>query len=139
MAMVNELNECNIQFYPAYVSRAHERTQYIRNELLQKNVIGEKITSVTYTQRGSSLARGLNDNADDNTIPWRLNAEQSGGGLIMDMGCHILDRMDYLFGPIQSVKSTVLREGGSRSTTYPLVEDYVSMNATIRIMYVVSY
>ena len=131
-AMIHELNERNIQFYPAYVSRAHERTQYIRNELLKKNVIGEKITSVKYTQRGSSLARGLNnDNADDNTIPWRLNAEQSGGGLIMDMGCHILDRIDYLFGPIQNVKSTVLRKGGSRSTTYPLVEDYVSMNATI--------
>jgi len=129
-AMINELNERNIHFFPAYVSRAHKRTQYLLNELLTKNVIGEKIISIHYTQRGSSLARGLNDNADD-SIPWRLNAEQSGGGLIMDMGCHVLDRIDYLFGPIQNVKGTVLRKGGSRSTTYPLVEDYVSMNATI--------
>ena len=36
-------------------------------------------------------------------------------------------------GPIQNVKSIVLRKGSgnSRSSTYPLVEDYVSMNATI--------
>ena len=32
-------------------------------------------------------------------LPWRLIAKQSGGGLIMDKGCHVIDRIDYLFGP----------------------------------------
>jgi 1,5-anhydro-D-fructose reductase (1,5-anhydro-D-mannitol-forming) len=65
------------------------------------------------------------------SIPWRLSAEQSGGGLIMDMGCHILSRIDYLFGPIVGVKSAVERKGCSSSYPLVLVEDYVSMEATI--------
>ena len=92
--MVEEVHARNIEFYPAYVSRAHERTQVLRKLLSVDKVCGESVTSIKYTQRGNSLARGL-DNDDSNSIPWRLVAKQSGGGLIMDMGCHVLDRMDY--------------------------------------------
>ena len=134
--MADELEARDIAFYPAYVSRAHERTQVLR-QLLSEKVCGERVTSIKYTQRGSSLARGLDVDA---IIPWRLNANHSGGGLIMDMGCHILDRIDYIFGPIVNVTSTVLRkgaigehhEGGDlASSSNPLVEDYVAMSATI--------
>ena len=158
--MIDELQYYrNIQFFPAYVSRAHERTQALiqllslgeqQHQLEQhddtikkknsssnneegktRTIIGDKVTSIRYTQRGSSFARGLDGGGG---IPWRLNAEQSGGGLIMDMGCHILDRFDYLFGPITNVKSEVLRKGGGSKNSddnYPLVEDYVSMSGTI--------
>ena len=156
--MIDELQYCNIQFFPAYVSRAHERTQALiqllsaeqqqqqhqgHDDTTKKSsssneegtttatIIGDKVTSIRYIQRGSSFARGL----DGGGIPWRLNAEQSGGGLLMDMGCHILDRFDYLFGPITNVKSEVLRKGGSKNSdhddNYPLVEDYVSMSGII--------
>jgi 1,5-anhydro-D-fructose reductase (1,5-anhydro-D-mannitol-forming) len=156
--MIDELQYRNIQFFPAYVSRAHERTQTLiqllsveqqqqqeqhdtkkssSNSEETTTIIGDKVTSIRYTQRGSSFARGL-DNNGGKGIPWRLNAEQSGGGLIMDMGCHILDRFDYLFGPITNVKSEVLRKGGGRGGSnsndddnYPLVEDYVSMSGII--------
>mmetsp|Transcript_10993 Transcript_10993/g.19443 ORF Transcript_10993/g.19443 Transcript_10993/m.19443 type:complete len:449 (-) Transcript_10993:265-1611(-) len=128
-AMVEEVHARNIEFYPAYVSRAHERTQVLRKLLGVDKVCGESVTSIKYTQRGSSLARGL-DSDNSNSIPWRLVAKQSGGGLIMDMGCHVLDRIDYLFGPLENVKSTVLRKGVS-SASYPLVEDHVAMTATI--------
>ena len=130
-AMIDELKHRDIKFYPAYVSRAHERTQVLC-QLLKDGIIGDKILNVKYTQVGSSLARGLDDSGSKSSsdIPWRLNAEYSGGGLIMDMGCHVLDRIDYLFGPILNVKSTVLRKGNG-SESYPLVEDYVSMSATI--------
>jgi len=129
-AMIDELKHRNIKFYPAYVSRAHERTQVLQ-KLLQDGIIGDKIVNVKYTQVGSSLARGLDDNGSksSNDIPWRLNAQYSGGGLIMDMGCHVLDRLDYLFGPILNVKSNVLRKGKGES--YSLVEDYVHMTAMI--------
>eukprot|EP00578_Thalassiosira_sp_NH16_P027382 CAMPEP_0181091440 /NCGR_PEP_ID=MMETSP1071-20121207/8400_1 /TAXON_ID=35127 /ORGANISM="Thalassiosira sp., Strain NH16" /LENGTH=433 /DNA_ID=CAMNT_0023173581 /DNA_START=120 /DNA_END=1418 /DNA_ORIENTATION=+ len=131
-AMVDELSARDIKFYPAYVSRSHERTVVLRGLLGTDKVCGDMVTAIKYTQRGSSLARGL-DAGSSSSIPWRLNAEQSGGGLIMDMGCHLLDRIDYLFGPLENIKSKVLRKGGTVSTTssYPLVEDYVSMSATI--------
>lgn len=141
-AIVDELTQRGIQFYPAYVSRAHERTQVIRKLLGVNKVCGDRVTSIQYKQRGSSLARGLSKDTGGvsnnvNTIPWRLDTKQSGGGLIMDMGCHILDRIDYLFGPITVVNSTVLRKGSrdddddDDTSSYPLVEDFVSMNAKI--------
>eukprot|EP00581_Thalassiosira_minuscula_P016146 CAMPEP_0183729898 /NCGR_PEP_ID=MMETSP0737-20130205/31446_1 /TAXON_ID=385413 /ORGANISM="Thalassiosira miniscula, Strain CCMP1093" /LENGTH=427 /DNA_ID=CAMNT_0025962213 /DNA_START=186 /DNA_END=1469 /DNA_ORIENTATION=- len=131
-AMADELRARNIEFYPAYVSRAHERTQILRKLLSDDKVCGEKVTHIKYTQRGSSFARGLD--GTDGKIPWRLVASQSGGGLIMDMGCHVLDRLDYLFGPLGNIDSNVLCKGAqssSSSQSYPLVEDYVAMSATI--------
>ena len=128
--MIDELHHRKLLFFPAYVSRAHERTQVLRNLLSDKS-IGDEVTKVQYTQRGSSFARGL----DGEGIPWRLSAEHSGGGLSMDMACHVLDRIDYLFGPVVDVKSTVLRKGGGGGSeedgSYPLVEDYVSMKGRI--------
>ena len=130
--MIDKLHHRNILFFPAYVSRAHERTQVLRELLSDKSIIGDQVINVQYTQCGSSFARGLDTGGEG--IPWRLCAEYSGGGLIMDMGCHLLDRIDYLFGPIVDVKSTVLRKGGvgsEKDGSYPLVEDYVSMNGRI--------
>ena len=130
-AIIEELSQKDIKFYPAYVSLAHERTQKII-ELLENQAIGDRVTKIQYLQRGTSFARGLSEDTGGvkgASVPWRLNAKQSGGGLIMDMGCHILSRIDYLFGPIINIKSTISRKG--RLPSYPLVEDYVSMNATI--------
>ena len=129
-AMIDECQIRNIQFFPAYVSRAHERTQVLRKMLSQDQTIGDTVTSIKYTQRGSSLARGLTaetgGDGSISNIPWRLVGSRSGGGLIMDMGCHVLDRIDYLFGPLKDVKSKVLCKGGGY-----LVEDYVEMTATV--------
>lgn len=123
--MADELRARDVAFYPAYVSRAHERTGTVRRLLGEgRKVCGERVTSVTYVQRGSGPARGL-----DAAVPWRLDAARSGGGLIMDMGCHVLDRLDYLLGPLEGVKSVAARKGSGPS--YPSVEDYASMSATI--------
>jgi len=34
---------------------------------------------------------------------WRLSADQSGGGLFMDLASHTLDLLDHLLGPIELV------------------------------------
>lgn len=132
-AMVEELRARDVAFYPAYVSRAHERTQVLRELLGTEKVCGQRIVHIKYTQRGSSLARGLDvaSGASSGSIPWRLVAEQSGGGLIMDMGCHVLDRLDYLFGPLENVTSTVSRQGLAVPPSGSLVENHVVMSATI--------
>ncbi|KAL7527123.1 hypothetical protein ACHAWF_002047 [Thalassiosira exigua] len=129
-AIVGELRARGVEFYPAYVSRAHERTRVLRKMLGEDRVCGDRVTRVKYTQRGSGFARGLE--VTDGSVPWRLDAARSGGGLIVDMGCHVLDRMDYLFGPLEDVRGDARRKGASsNSKLYPLVENYVEMTARV--------
>jgi len=72
--MIDELHHRNIQFFPAYVSRSHERTQVLHKLLSNKSSIGDQVRKVQYVQRGSSFARGLDGDGGEG-IPWRLAAE----------------------------------------------------------------
>ncbi len=55
--------------------------------------------------------------------PWRLDPAQSGGGLLLDVGCHALDLFDWLLGPLLGVSG-----GAARRAPEPgVVEDVVAM------------
>ena len=60
---------------------------------------------------------------DRDHLPWRLRAEQSGGGLFMDLASHALDILDYLLGPLEQVGGTA----ANRASPYE-VEDVVAMH-----------
>lgn len=60
---------------------------------------------------------------DRGQLPWRLRAEHAGGGLFLDVGCHALDLIDYLFGPILEVEGTAANLSGVYD-----VEDQVAMS-----------
>lgn len=64
-----------------------------------------RLRSVDYrlTKRAMDWADGL---------PWRLRAEESGGGLFMDVGCHALDLIDHLCGPLLDVAGEARNQGG---------------------------
>ena len=111
--------------YTAYISRAYHRTQALR-QLLRQGLVGDCITRVQYTLIGTGGVRGMDPNGND-TLPWRLIASQAGGGLVMDVGCHIIDRIDYICGPLENV------QGHAQNLNSPQqkVEDYVELHATI--------
>ena len=113
-----------VPLYTAYISRAYERTQVIR-KLLAEGVVGGKVTSIEYTLMGMGGARGMDTQAE---LPWRLDVKQSGGGLIMDVGCHVIDRIDYFCGPLIHVKGTVENRA---SRDMQKVEDFVHLEAII--------
>jgi predicted dehydrogenase len=54
-------------------------------------------------------------------LSWRVNPEISGGGHFFDLASHQLDYLDFLFGPVQKVKSVVLNQAGHYKA-----EDFVS-------------
>ncbi len=114
-----------LPFYTAYISRAYERTQALKN-LLDKGIIGERITEISYLLVGTGGARDVLD-PNGGQIPWRLDPKQSGGGLIMDVGCHVLDRIDYLFGPLINIQGMA----ENRNSPHIPVEDYVFLKAEI--------
>ncbi|MHA6204510.1 Gfo/Idh/MocA family protein [Dyella soli] len=60
---------------------------------------------------------------DPANLPWHVRPEISGGGVFMDIGCHTLDILDWLFGPIASASG----QASNQLAAYP-VEDTVAMS-----------
>lgn len=110
-----------LPLYTAYISRAYERTQVIR-QLLREGAIGDRLEQVTYKLVGTGGARDMNGE-----LPWRLDAAQSGGGLIMDVGCHVVDRIDFLCGPMIQVQGSASNKNSPKQE----VEDFVHFTAKI--------
>ncbi len=52
---------------------------------------------------------------------WRVDPKMSGGGHFFDLASHQLDYLDFLFGPIQKVKSIAINHAGLYKA-----EDFVS-------------
>ena len=119
-----------LPLYTAYISRSYTRTQKLRSLLFEEQVIGDTIESISYELIGTGGARGMESAAGGSNLPWRLQVQQSGGGLIMDVGCHIIDRIEYIANssPLINIKGTAKNRN---SLQYQEVEDYVSFEATI--------
>lgn len=114
------------RLYTAYISRGYEKTSAIR-DLIREGAIGDRVASVSYRAAGSVGARGMDG---DDSLPWRLDAARSGGGLIMDVGCHVLDRLDFLCeGPLERVAGRAENRG--RSAPNVDVEDFVTLEAVV--------
>jgi predicted dehydrogenase len=43
---------------------------------------------------------------------WRTDPSRSGGGLFFESGCHTMDFLDFLFGPIEQVRSHAVNQAG---------------------------
>jgi 1,5-anhydro-D-fructose reductase (1,5-anhydro-D-mannitol-forming) len=69
-------------------------------ELVDSGRLGQ-VTMLTYR-----YTKGPPHDLDGDRLPWRFVAEQSGGGLLMDVGCHALDIFDFLLGPVTQVQGT---------------------------------
>jgi 1,5-anhydro-D-fructose reductase (1,5-anhydro-D-mannitol-forming) len=128
----------NIPLYTAYTSRAYPRTVAVK-ELLESGRIG-KVVNITYRLSGLDASTGTMENGmvqdgglaeqqeqSKSLLPWRLQADVSGGGLFVDVGCHLLDRLDFIAGPLLDVRG----QGLNRQSPGQDVEDYVWMKARI--------
>ena len=62
--IVAAFDKRKIPLFTAYVSRAYERTQAIR-QLLVDGVIGDRVTSISYRLRGTGGARGMETDASN--------------------------------------------------------------------------
>jgi predicted dehydrogenase len=98
--MTGAFRSANVPLFVAYYRRALPRFLKAR-ELVESGALG-RITGVSYrfaSARHRNLAAGA-------ALPWRLRPEESGGGLFLDLGCHTLDVLDWLLGPLESVSGT---------------------------------
>ncbi|HUB27754.1 MAG TPA: Gfo/Idh/MocA family oxidoreductase [Tepidisphaeraceae bacterium] len=103
-----------IPLFVAYYRRALPR--FVRaGEMIRGGVLGP-IQTASYVYNDQQMARRTEP------VPWRLSAEQSGGGLFLDLGSHALDLLDFFFGPLANVAG----KAGNVARQYD-VEDHVEL------------
>lgn len=93
----------NLPLFVAYYRRALPRFKKIKS-ILESNDIGNilLITIKHFTKLTSSESLG-----------WRVVPAESGGGLFHDVGCHTLDIIDFILGPIVNARGSGSNQGGA--------------------------
>lgn len=100
-----------LPLFVAYYRRAQPRFVQIK-QLIESGEIGT-ITAARYHFNRKPVA---------NSGAWRVDATLSGGGLILDVGSHVIDLMDHLLGEF-------VEFSGSASSSQPDgVEDRVALH-----------
>lgn len=61
-------------------------------------------------------------------LPWRVDPKISGGGHFFDLASHQLDYLDFLFGPIEKVRSFVLNQAGLYKAEDLVTSDFIFGN-----------
>jgi 1,5-anhydro-D-fructose reductase (1,5-anhydro-D-mannitol-forming) len=114
-AMVEAFEKARLPLFVAFYRRSLAR--FIKaKELVESGRIGQ-VTGVSYRFASASHRR-----TDPDNLPWRLQAEEAGGGLFLDLGCHTLDILDFLLGPLGEVEGTAANLAGPYE-----VEDSIAM------------
>jgi predicted dehydrogenase len=117
-AIIRAGREANVPVFVAYYRRSLPRFSKVRELIFNQRVIGAPriANTVLYEPHHPRYH-------DPKNLPWHVQADISGGGVFMDIGCHTLDILDWLFGPIVSVTG----QASNQLKAYP-VEDGVAMS-----------
>jgi 1,5-anhydro-D-fructose reductase (1,5-anhydro-D-mannitol-forming) len=111
--VVDAFRQAQLPLFVAFYRRALPRFLHIRR-LLEAGELGIiQAVTVDYQRPMPDMRNG---------IPWRLMAEHAGGGLMLDVGCHTLDILDFLLGQLLAVQG----EASRRKDAPYRVEDHVA-------------
>jgi predicted dehydrogenase len=104
----------NVPVFVAYYRRALPGFLLVK-DLIEKGKIGK----VQFLQ--IQLFKALSEEEKKGKPSWRVDPAIAGGGHFFDLASHQLDYLDFLFGPVQKVKSVVVNHAGLYKA-----EDFVS-------------
>lgn len=94
-----------VPLWVGYYRRALPRFLKVK-ALLDDGAIGD-LRTVTVTHRTPLLV------PHGGALPWRIDPAVNGGGLFFDLGCHTLDILDFLLGPIAEARGFAVNQGGA--------------------------
>ena len=115
--IVAAFRDANVPLWSAYYRRAHPAPLRVR-EMIVNGDLGRLLwlqydlgfeVSADVERR---VAAGGGSGAAE--LPWRLTPKASGGGLVMDVGSHVVDLLDFLVGPLAARPSSF----ATRSAAY---------------------
>lgn len=102
-AMIEACRAAAVPLFVAYYRRALPRFLKVK-EIVEAGRIGEPRAVTVALYRPPLESRGATD--------WRVDPAVAGGGLFVDMGCHTLDFLDYVLGPIRAAHGCATNQGG---------------------------
>lgn len=112
--MLDAFRDADLPLFTAYYRRAQPRFLKVR-EMVQSGALG---TATGVVLRYVTPMQDI----DGRNVPWRLTAEHGGGGLVMDLGSHAVDIVDFILGPIEGASG----QAQNIASGYE-VEDVVSL------------
>jgi 1,5-anhydro-D-fructose reductase (1,5-anhydro-D-mannitol-forming) len=124
--MVQAFHTAGLPLFVAYYRRALDRFLKAR-ELVQSGALGT-ITGIGYRFAGPyhrELPAGAYHGIAAASLPWRVQAAHSGGGLFLDLGSHTLDILDFIVAPLAHVQGSAANRASNHD-----VEDSVAMSFT---------
>jgi predicted dehydrogenase len=98
--MITACRSAQVPLWVGYYRRALPRFLAVR-DLIENNAIGP--VRMVVTRQFQPLPPA--DQLTGGNLPWRINSALSGGGFFFEMVCHTLDFLDYVFGPIETVRA----------------------------------
>jgi len=100
LRMIAACRAANVPLWVGHYRRALPRFLAVR-DLLADGAIGEvRMVVVRQMQRLPAA-----EHFRDGNVPWRIDPSLSGGGFFFEGSCHTLDILDFLFGPVESVRA----------------------------------
>ncbi len=97
LEMIAAFEAAQRPLFVAYYRRCLPRFVALK-KLLKQGRLGP-LTSIRYEFTNSAYLQ-----TDPDNVPWRLQPELSGGGLLWDLGSHLIDLLDHVFGPLENVR-----------------------------------
>ncbi|MEY4938959.1 MAG: Glucose--fructose oxidoreductase precursor [Verrucomicrobiota bacterium] len=101
-AMLAAFTAAKQKLFVAYYRRALPRFLKVR-ELLAEGALGA-LTGINYRMATPPPADPVAA-----ASAWRVDAKQAGGGLLLDVGSHVLDLLDFFGGPLEHITGHAAR------------------------------
>ena len=105
--MIAACRAADVPLWVGYYRRALPRFIAVR-DLVESGAIGKVRMAVARQFQplppAEQLAAGT---------PWRIDPALSGGGFFFEAVCHTLDILDYLFGPVGTVRAFAANQAGA--------------------------
>jgi predicted dehydrogenase len=111
--MIEVCRAAGVPLFVAYYRRALPRFLKVK-EIIEAGMIGQPRAVTVALYRPDVPSRGGRSD-------WRVDPAVAGGGRFVDMGCHTLDFLDYVLGPIRAASGLATNQ-----TKRYLAEDTVA-------------
>lgn len=102
--MIQVCKDYNVPLFIAYYRRGQDKFNKVK-EMMESNEIGE-VRSFNYFYTSQIPQK-------DPNRPWLMSKEVAGGGLLYDIGSHMIDSMIYLFGEVKLATAISCNQSGT--------------------------